>query len=164
MVHYELMRPEHIPEVARIEESSFAAPWTELMFYVDIASPDNSHYYIAVEDGNILGYIGMHAAPLEAHITTFAVRPECRQQGVGKGLLAYLIAEAQRLGIDDISLEVRVSNSAARRLYEAFGFVESEVHENYYIDNHEDAVILWAHDIGSKAFRDNVERVIGRPT
>ena len=41
------------------------------------------------------------------------------------------------------TLEVRVSNTAAIRLYERFGFISRGVRRGYYTDNREDAVIMW---------------------
>ena len=96
----------------------------------------------ARDDGSLVGYIGMKAVLDEADITNVAVDPDRRRQGIGKMLLRGLLAKAGELGIRRIFLEVRVSNTAARALYEQAGFRTVDVRKNYYEKPKEDAYIM----------------------
>jgi ribosomal-protein-alanine N-acetyltransferase len=78
----------------------------------------------------------------EAHVTTFAVLPAYRRRGLGGRLLSALIELAADLGASVVTLEVRLSNVAARRLYQRFGFRPVGVRPHYYSDNGEDALIM----------------------
>lgn len=153
MLNIVRMHPEHVQAVAYIERLSFSAPWSELMFYADLASPEICRYYVGLISNDIVGYIGMHYANENAHITTFAVHPNYRYRGFGVAILAHLLREAIRLGVKNVTLEVRVSNERARRLYAAFGFEEHELREDYYIDNHEAAIVLWVRDIDTSEYK-----------
>ena len=61
----------------------------------------------------------------------------------GKMMIADLLERGRRLGIRDFTLEVRVSNTAAIRLYEGFGFKSAGIRPGYYINPKEDAYIYW---------------------
>jgi len=78
----------------------------------------------------------------EAHITTFAVDPAWRRQGIGERLLLALLDVAQARRAREATLEVRLSNVAARRLYEKYGFRPVGLRPNYYTDDGEDALIM----------------------
>jgi ribosomal-protein-alanine N-acetyltransferase len=75
-------------------------------------------------------------------VTTFAVLPAFRRRGIGGRLLWELVELAVQLGATVVTLEVRLSNAAARRLYQQFGFRPVGVRPRYYSDNGEDALIL----------------------
>ena len=79
----------------------------------------------------------------EGHITNVAVRPEFRRKGFARKLLQDLIDHARTSGIKSLTLEVRVSNLPAIRLYESFGFKVEGRRKQYYADNREDALIMW---------------------
>ena len=103
--------------------------------------------------GRIVGYAGMWLVADEAHITTIAVRNEARSRGFGELLLASLIDLAYGLGIRWVTLEVRVSNNIAQRLYRKYGFRNSGLRKRYYSDNNEDAAIMTTDDITLNAYQ-----------
>jgi ribosomal-protein-alanine N-acetyltransferase len=95
----------------------------------------------------------------EAHITTFAVLPAWRRQGVGGRLLIELLDLAMGMGAAVATLEVRLSNRAARRLYERFGFRPVGLRPRYYSDNHEDALIMTTGQLDSSDMSDRLDRL-----
>jgi ribosomal-protein-alanine N-acetyltransferase len=93
-------------------------------------------------DDEVLGYGGFWMLVDEAHISTLAVRSDVRRQGLGELMLLGLLEEARRTGALSATLEVRVSNIAARGLYTKYGFEEVGRRKSYYQDNGEDALIM----------------------
>jgi ribosomal-protein-alanine N-acetyltransferase len=91
------------------------------------------------------------------------VTPEWRGQKIGERLLIAMLGEGVARGATRATLEVRKSNEAAHRLYAKYGFVRAAVRKRYYPDNHEDADILWLHDMTDPAwrqrFQENRERL-----
>jgi [ribosomal protein S18]-alanine N-acetyltransferase len=104
-------------------------------------------------DGSIIGFAGFWHLFDEAHITTIAVDPDRRGRSLGELLLVALIEEAVNRGTGYLSLEVRVSNLVAVSLYEKYGFRTRGVRPNYYVDDGEDAFVMWSEDIRSAEFR-----------
>jgi ribosomal-protein-alanine N-acetyltransferase len=109
--------------------------------------------------GRIVGYAGMWIVADEAHITTIAVRTAHRGSGFGELLLASLIGLAAEMGIRWVTLEVRISNEIAQRLYNKYGFRQSGVRRRYYSDNNEDALIMTTDDISLNAYRGHFEEL-----
>jgi ribosomal-protein-alanine N-acetyltransferase len=103
--------------------------------------------------GRILGYAGMWIISDEAHVTTIAVRPECRGLGSGALLLSSLMCLAYDLSVRWVTLEVRVSNDVAQHLYRRYGFRDAGFRKRYYSDNNEDALVMTTDDITLNAFR-----------
>jgi ribosomal-protein-alanine N-acetyltransferase len=101
----------------------------------------------------IVGYGGLWLTFEDAHVTTIAVDPDHRGRGVGELLLNALIDHAYELGAKQITLEVRVSNTAAQRLYLKYGFQPAGTRPRYYTDNGEDALIMWTDSIEAPEFR-----------
>ncbi len=103
-------------------------------------------------DELVVGFVGVWLLMDEAHIVTIAVRDDHRGHGVGELLLIAAIdtALAERQSV--VTLECRVSNSVALRLYEKYGFERAGLRPRYYSDDHEDAYILTASGIGSPAY------------
>lgn len=91
----------------------------------------------------VIGYGGLWHIMEEGHITNIAIDPAHRNKGYGKFLMKAIMAESSRLGIDYMTLEVRVSNLPAIKLYESLGFISSGIRPKYYSDNQEDANIMW---------------------
>ena len=100
-------------------------------------------YYAALYDGKIAGYGGMWHVVTEGHITNIAVAPQYRRLGVGSAVVNRLLQTAKEKEMIGVTLEVRVSNAAAKALYEKHGFVSTGIRAKYYTDNNEDAYIMW---------------------
>jgi ribosomal-protein-alanine N-acetyltransferase len=137
------MRLEDLEAVMEIEEKCFILPWSKLSFLHELLDNERAYYYVAVRDQQILGYIGMWIVLDEGHITNLAVHPSYRRQGVGRALLKNLAFEGKKMGLNYLTLEVRISNLSAQILYKEVGFVEAGVRPGYYQDNREDALIMW---------------------
>lgn len=98
----------------------------------------------------IVGFAGFWMMAGEAHIISLAVKRDFRRQGFGKLLLVELVRAAVKIEAEIVTLEVRVSNFEAQRLYLQYGFVGKGVRRAYYTDNREDALIMTLDDADSK--------------
>jgi ribosomal-protein-alanine N-acetyltransferase len=114
----------------------------------------------------LAGYAGLWLMVDEAHVTTIAVRPQFRGRGFGELLLVSLAEVAMEIGARWLTLEVRVSNEVAQRLYRKYGFRPAGVRQKYYSDNQEDALIMWTDELSSAAFQtrynENKETLLTR--
>lgn len=133
-----------VEEVTQVEEASFSIPWTKDAFMNEMLRNEQAIYFVAVHDKRVVGFVGVWQIVDEGHITNIAVLPEFRGQGIGNQLLAELVAFAKSKGLVGLTLEVRVSNVGAQKLYEQFGFMQAGRRRRYYQDNNEDAYIYWA--------------------
>lgn len=127
--------------VIGIEASAFEQPWSTHSFRTELMKNDLAYYLVAKVGDRIAGYGGIWVIINEAHLTTLAVDRAYRRLGVASTMLQALIEKAFTMGARRITLEVRPSNSAARRLYEKFGFTARGVRKNYYID--EDGLVMY---------------------
>lgn len=141
MICYELMKPEHIASVARLERENFSLPWSENVLSSELKNP-LSLWVVATNDGAVIGYVGAQIVPDEADMMNLAVDAQYRRQGIGKALVEHLIASLQERMVRSLTLEVRVSNAPAVSLYEGMGFLTVGRRPNYYQKPKEDAWIL----------------------
>ncbi len=136
--------PFDLDEVARIEAESFPVPWKKEFFASELVEP---HRYIRVlgrddgEEPRIGGYLFAVSLYEEFHINKIATDSRLRQQGFGRLLLEDALARARAMGSGAITLEVRVSNTAARQFYRSYGFTEAYRRRAYYQDG-QDALVL----------------------
>jgi ribosomal-protein-alanine N-acetyltransferase len=136
------MRLEDVPAVHVIEHASFPVPWPDYAFRQELQSNRLAHYLVVRAGHDTVAYGGLWLMVDEAHITTFAVLPDWRRRGIGGRLMVGLAQVARDLGARVMTLEVRLSNRAARGLYGRFGFRPVGVRPRYYSDNGEDALIM----------------------
>lgn len=142
MIVYRKMRAEDVPFISRLEEETFSMPWSAESFLQMIEKEDTA-YFVAEEEGRILGGSGLLLIAGEGNITNVVVVPGERRRGVATGLLTYLMEEGDRAGLTAYTLEVRVSNEAAIRLYEKLGFAPEGIRPGFYEKPVEDAMIMW---------------------
>lgn len=142
MISYRRMKAEDVPTVSRLEEETFSMPWSAESF-LHMIDREDAAYFVAEEDGKILGGCGLLLIAGEGNITNVVVAPQARRRGIATGLLTYLLSEGDRAGLTAYTLEVRVSNAAAIGLYEKLGFVSEGIRPNFYEKPREDAVIMW---------------------
>ena len=142
MIVYRKMRAEDVPFISRLEEETFSMPWSAESFLQMIEKEDTA-YFVAEEDGRLLGGCGLLLIAGEGNITNVVVAPEARRRGVATGLLTYLMSEGDRAGLTAYTLEVRVSNAAAIGLYGKLGFVSEGIRPGFYEKPTEDAMIMW---------------------
>ena len=129
--------------VMTVEHDSFPTPWSRSSFEEELAGNRLARYIVATENGVVVGYAGTWLVINEAHVTNVAVSSQRRQNGIGRLLMESLMELARENGMESMTLEVRVSNEAARNLYRQLGFVEAGIRKNYYSETKEDALILW---------------------
>lgn len=141
MISYEMMKLDHIPAVARLERENFSLPWSENAIKGELDRP-LSLWIVAVDNGEVVGYIGSQIVPDEADMMNVAVSSTHRRMGIGRELVCRLVSALKEQGIRSLSLEVRVSNEPACALYEKLGFVVVGRRPNYYQKPKEDAFIL----------------------
>ncbi|MGL5437767.1 MAG: ribosomal protein S18-alanine N-acetyltransferase [Lachnospiraceae bacterium] len=135
------MEEADLEQVICLEKSSFSEPWSYSLLASGIYSIYD-RYYVFEQDGVIAGYANLRLLAGEAEIQRIAVRPDRRGLGIGRELMDAMVtyATAGKAGV--IRLEVRESNTAARRLYESYGFGIEAVRKAYYHNPCEDALIM----------------------
>lgn len=153
------MRSADIDAVQRIERASFSIPWPPYAYRQEIETNRLAHYIVARAGGEVVGFAGMWMMVDQAHVTTFAVDPAWRRQGIGARMALALLRMARTLGARNATLEVRLSNVAARRLYERFGFRPAGIRPRYYSDNGEDALIMTTDALGSPELHARIARL-----
>ncbi len=130
----------HIPAVAQLEKNLFSAPWDEASLESEMKNP-LSLWLVAMDEDKLAGYIGSQSVLGESDMMNLAVSPDYRRQGIGRQLVESLIA-ALSAENHCLTLEVRVSNAPAIRLYETMGFLPVGRRPRYYQRPPEDALIL----------------------
>ena len=135
------MKLQDCEQVAIIEAESFSMPWS-LQAFQDTVEMKNYRYFVAEQNGEILGYCGFIFVLDEAEIPNVCVKVSARKQGIGKQMLTVLEEEAKGLGIKNLYLEVRESNQSARKLYTSFGFEEDGIRRDFYELPKENAVLM----------------------
>ncbi|TVR68687.1 MAG: ribosomal-protein-alanine N-acetyltransferase [Sphaerobacteraceae bacterium] len=185
------MEPEDVHEVSQLDHRCFTNPWPQSAYRRELANPEGNFYIVlrqrlpgaqarAAEAGDnpisrvsrwfwaedeqdpIVGYAGMWIRAGEAHVTTIGVAPELRGRGFGELLFVSLFEESIARGADWLTLEVRVSNTQAQRLYEKYGMSKYGVRRRYYSDNGEDADIMWSQSLSDPQYVEQVEAMRDR--
>jgi ribosomal-protein-alanine N-acetyltransferase len=108
------------------------------------------------EPHGLVGFAGIWLIANEAHVTTIGVRESLRGRGLGELLFASLIDISMQLKTRRVTLEVRVSNEGAQKLYHKYGFTKQGVRKKYYSDDKEDAAIMWSGDLTDAEYRDSL--------
>ena len=135
------MTKEDCGQVAAIEATSFSVPWS-LKAFTETVEKENFRYFVAEEEGEIIGYCGFLFVLDEAEIPNVCVKSSARKRGVGKQMMSVLMEEAKKLGMAVLYLEVRESNTPARALYKSLGFEENGIRKNFYEHPVEHAVLM----------------------
>jgi tRNA threonylcarbamoyl adenosine modification protein YeaZ/ribosomal-protein-alanine acetyltransferase len=142
-----------VEEIAAIEAAAFSNPWTLAMYQRELQNPDVSFLYVLRLDNRIVGFCSFWLVLDEVHINNLAIRPEYQGQGLGTVLLKEVLQVGSNRGAERATLEVRRSNTPARRLYENLGFEVAATRPNYYVSPPEDALILWKGGLNCVTFR-----------
>ncbi len=155
----EPMQLDDLPQIHAIEQASFTSPWPAHAYQSELESNRLAQYLIARIDGRVAAYGGMWLMVDEAHITTFAVHPAWRRQRIGERLLLAFLDIAVARGAHEATLEVRLSNLPARKLYEKYGFRPVGLRPRYYSDDNEDALIMTTEPLADPRMRSRIERL-----
>lgn len=137
----EEMKLSHIAEIAEIERECFSSPWSENALKEELDNP-NARFFVALDNGKTVGYIGVHSVLDENYIDNIAVAPKFRKKGIATALLAFLEAYVKTKNASFISLEVRKSNEEAIRLYERCSYKRVGERKRFYTLPTEDAIIM----------------------
>ncbi len=135
------MTEEDVAAVAVLEAENFSRPWSHDAFYKTL-SDENYIVIIAKESDAVLGYCVLLCTGEEADITNVCTAPVARGKGVATEILTTLMEEGTSRGVTEFFLEVRESNTPARRLYTKLGFEEIGLRKNYYEEPKEHAVLM----------------------
>ncbi|HZQ16802.1 MAG TPA: ribosomal protein S18-alanine N-acetyltransferase [Gaiellaceae bacterium] len=128
--------------IERLEQRAYPTPWSRSMFASELAKP-TSICLGAFEGDELVGYV-INARYVDAwHVMNVAVNPDLRRRGVATALLERLFELTRGDERRGYTLEVRVSNDGAIKLYERLGFEARGIRRGYYTDNREDALIMW---------------------
>jgi ribosomal-protein-alanine N-acetyltransferase len=132
-----------LDEVLAIEEASFNNPTTRQWYESELQRPDVCFVFvIRTNEARVAGFCAFWRVVDQIHINNLAVHPAWRREGLGRRLLASVLAEADAMGAPSVTLEVRRSNTAALALYRRAGFSIVAVRSGYYTHPIEDALIL----------------------
>ncbi|MCL2577408.1 MAG: ribosomal protein S18-alanine N-acetyltransferase [Defluviitaleaceae bacterium] len=134
---------EHAPAMHAIEAEAFAAAWSEISIKYEIMREDSICIVAIEENGEVVGHAYMRQILQEGHISNLAVKKSHRQRGIGSMLITDLIKSALEREMTGLTLEVRVSNTAAISLYEKHEFKSEGLRKNYYISPTEDGIVMW---------------------
>ena len=140
MIEIIRMSREHLCEVAQIENLCFSDPWS--VESLELMLGEQAMGLVAIEDGRLLGYVGMMCVLDEGQIINLAVHPDARRRGVGRTLMEAAQTYAKERGIVFLSLEVRESNIAARSLYSSLGWEEQGIRKGFYSHPVENACVM----------------------
>lgn len=136
------MKADDVEAVSKIESEVFSMPWSAKDF-LEMVEADYAYYYVAEVDGEIAGCCGIRNIAGEGEITNVVVAAPHRKKGIARKLMEYMLERAGEAGIGDCTLEVRVSNQPAIRLYEGLGFKGEGIRPDFYDKPDEDALIMW---------------------
>jgi ribosomal-protein-alanine N-acetyltransferase len=129
--------------IDEIERASYPTPWSRAMFVAELQKPSSLALGAYRETGELAGYLVVSRYVDAWHVMNVAVAPEFRRRGIGRALLERLFEVTGGDSRRGYTLEVRVSNADAIRLYERLGFEARGIRRGYYTDNREDALIMW---------------------
>lgn len=136
------MTIQDIDSILQLEKQLFTSQWKEEDFIYEIETNPFSYLYVLIKEEMIIGYAGLWISYEQAEITTIGIKKEYQGKGYASQLMDYLIELAKKKDCETISLEVRISNKKAIKLYEKYGFTYESIRKNYYQDNFEDAYLM----------------------
>lgn len=147
-VRLEPMKRKHVRDVLAIEREVYVRPWSAALFFSELGQRKTRHYIVALDhDEALLGYAGLMVHDEDAHITNVAVSPAHQARRIGARMLLNVVHEARARGANKITLEVRVTNWPAQRLYSWFGFRPVGIRRNYYAETGEDALVMMLDEV-----------------
>ena len=141
MIRYTKMEESHVCQVAELEKLYFSDPWSENSVRSEVNNP-LSLWIVALEDEQVVGYVGSQSVLGESDMMNIAVSIDYRGRRIATELVQKLIAQLRQNGNYQLTLEVRASNIPAINLYNKLGFAQVGRRPNYYHNPKEDALIL----------------------
>ena len=148
-LQYRPMAAADAEAMAELELESFRGaghePWSASAFLseLDPGSPAARTWWVAHDDGALIGFAGGMVVDRDVEILDVAVASAHRRSGIARKLLAHVSYDAQMLGCTTSSLEVEDGNDAAISLYEGLGY-KAVGHRRAYYGAGRDAVVMRA--------------------
>jgi [ribosomal protein S18]-alanine N-acetyltransferase len=136
--------------VEAIERESYRTPWSRSMFDAELRKPSSLALGAFTQDDVLVGYAFVSRYVDAWHVMNVAVADAFRRRGIASALLGRLFTVTESDSRRGYTLEVRVSNTGAIRLYERLGFEPRGIRRGYYTDNREDALIMWREPASSE--------------
>ena len=136
------MEKDDLLTIVSLEEKCFQDAWSLADFTYELSQNPYSKMWVLAENDTIIGYYGIWVIFDRAELTTIAVIDERRHQGYGRLMLEHALNVAVNEGCEYMTLEVRVSNESAQKLYLDYGFEIITTKKDYYKTNHEDAYMM----------------------
>jgi ribosomal-protein-alanine N-acetyltransferase len=143
LTHIRDLSTRDLGAIERIERRSYATPWSRSMFASELAKPTSICVGAFGPEGLLVGYLIISRYVDAWHVMNIAVDPDHRGRGVARALFDELFERTADDPLRGYTLEVRVSNDEAIRLYDRLGFRSRGVRRGYYTDNREDALVMW---------------------
>ena len=158
------MTKDDVEGVVAIEEEAYGKHhWAKSSFYDEMSNNLAKYYVAKTPEGELAGYAGTWHILDEGHITTIAVKNSYQRNHIGEALIKAIVDDCYKDGVKYLTLEVRVSNIPAIKLYEKYGFQSLGTRKGYYQDNNEDALIMWTENIFYDKFKviynKNIEKL-----
>ncbi|MGO9015825.1 MAG: ribosomal protein S18-alanine N-acetyltransferase [Dissulfurispiraceae bacterium] len=141
-----------VPAIAEIEKASYTMPWSETSFLSEIYS-QHSITRVAELNGNIVGYVCIKQVADEGVLMNLTVHPQYRRQGIANMIFSNAWENLRANGCRFLFLEVRISNIAAKKLYEKLNFKVIGTRKDYYLRPTEDALVMML-ELSSHPIRD----------
>lgn len=141
-IRVRIAKSSDLDDIYELDVQTFAMPWSKEALSYDILENDNAFVIVAEYEGEFAGYADIWTVLDEADLNSIAVRVDFRRKGIGDAIMIAMTEMLSASGVATISLEVRVSNMPAIKLYKKYGFNECGVRPGYYLDNGEDALIM----------------------
>jgi ribosomal-protein-alanine N-acetyltransferase len=156
------MRDRHLTAVCAIETAANPRPWSRSLFAAELRQP-NAHCIVALrEPAEVVAFGCLMNTGAETHVTNIATDERWRRHGYAAAILCELMEVSLLWGVESMTLEVRASNEGAKELYRRAGFLPAGIRPRYYSDN-EDALILWATDLGSEPMAERRRTLRSEP-
>lgn len=156
----EPMETSHLAEVMELEKRTYPdSIWPASLFFCEINLNPSGIYFVALKDGKVIGYSGMWLKMRQSHITTVVVDENYRGKGTGMSLVIKLLREAIKHKASHSILEVKKSNEAAIKLYIKLGYKEIGIRKNYYLEDNEDAVVMFLENLKGKSVKEKLEQL-----
>lgn len=138
----ERARPDDVDGIMEVERNCFGRTWTREQYLNELLGGGPAWPTVVRIEGRVVAFGTITCVGDQGYIPTFGVISTHRRCGIGSRLLAALLAHADRTGVAEVVLEVRIQNTAARAMYEKFGFRAVAIRRGYYTDPPDDALVM----------------------
>ncbi len=135
------MTEQDLPYIVEIEKMCFSDPWS-LQSFSEGMKNGYQKYFVATKNERIVGYVALFHIFEEGEVLNLATMPTERNKGIASKLLEYSFDLLKGLGVSRVTLEVRASNTAAKKLYSKYGFSPISIRKNYYTFPLEDGIVM----------------------